>query len=93
MVQQSSELGREDEEALLGAESEIDDTLGDFDNLIPQDESTPLNYGKKKVDAEGDRNEDEAEARTSSSRKRKRAEVEPEEDIEVPGSPYCSSPP
>ena len=87
MVQQSSELGREDEEALLGVESEFDDTLGDFDNLIPQDESTPLNFGKKKQDPE----EDAAEPRTTSSRKRKRGQDE--EEVEVPRSPYCSSPP
>lgn len=93
MVQQSSEIGREDADALLGAESELDDTLGDFDQFMPQDESTPLNFGKKR---KSDATEDEVEQHSSSSRKRQRHEVEEdhEDDIQIPGSPSAApSPP
>jgi hypothetical protein len=93
MVQQSSEIGREDADALLGAESEPDDTLGDFDQFMPQDESTPLNFGKKR---KSDATENEPEQRTSSSPKRQRLEIEEDDDddVQIPGSsPTAPSPP
>jgi hypothetical protein len=93
MVQQSSELGREEEDVYLGVDLELDQTLRDFDDFVPEDESTPLNFGKKKQDVAPSAQPHSAltdEAHTSSSRKRKRGE--PEEEIQIPGS-YGSSPP
>ncbi|KIW06076.1 uncharacterized protein PV09_03247 [Verruconis gallopava] len=95
MVQQSSELGQEDEEAYLGAELDMDDTLRDFDKFLPEDESTPLNFGKKKplIGSVGQPSDTHRhEPRTTSSKKRKRDQTE--EEIQIPGSSsYGSSPP
>lgn len=95
MIQQSSELGKEDEEAYLGVDLELDDTLRDFENFLPEDESTPLNFGKKKQDAGSIAKQQARRSdgpQTSSSHKRKRADMQ--EEVQVPGSPsYGSSPP
>lgn len=90
MMQQTSELGHKETDLELL----LDETLRDFEDFMPEDESTPLNFGRKTRNAENDDQRDQSDGlRTSSSRKRKHADVE--DDVQVPGSfsVVASSPP
>jgi hypothetical protein len=90
MVQQTSELGdQSDFDAML------DETLRDFDEFNPDDESTPLHLNKRKSggpSASKSHGNSLPGIHTSSSRKRKHTNVE--DDVQVPRSPsLASSPP
>ncbi|KAF2430758.1 hypothetical protein EJ08DRAFT_649337 [Tothia fuscella] len=87
MVQQTSELGNQSD-----FDATLDDTLRDFDEFNPDDESTPLYLNKRRSDgASASKNQRDSLIHTSSSRKRKSLH---EEEIQVPRSPsLASSPP
>jgi hypothetical protein len=90
MVQQTSELGHEEDDPIMRG---LEDTLEDFDDFNPEDESTPLHLNKRRSEGLSAPKSAGDEARTSSSRKRKHSEVD--EVIQVPRSspPINSSPP
>jgi hypothetical protein len=94
MVQQTSELGNQSDfdETL----ADLDNTLRDFDEFNPDDESTPLHLTKRQsgsFSASTSHHKPATKSRNSSARKRKHDDEE--DDIQVPRSspPLASSPP
>lgn len=92
MVQQTSELGDPEAPSDVDVEDDpilrgLENTLDNFEDFNPENESTPLHLRNRETDARAD------EPRTSSSRKRKHAQSD--EEIQVPQSspPIPSSPP